>query len=616
MDERELIFLIARHLASRAREAIVGIDGRGRIILWNKGAETIFAYKEEEVKGKPFFEVIVPEEFRKRAKDSLVNFLTTGRGKRTNRITECVGIKKNGERVPLEVSVYPLKINNQWYAYGILRDISKRKEIEESLFKSLKETKKILESIGSPTFITDRDFKILEANRALVKLIGAKRDDVIGRKCYSLLCEKGKPPEDCPVLRLLNSGRHIRRERVVDIERLNKTFRISFTPLLDKDGALEKVIFIMVDITETRKVEIALRSLYKIMAEIHNERGLPELLDRVRVALGKIMNTENFFVILSEKEERLSFPYFFGEKQRQEVFNEEEELIKNTIKSRVPVFLTLEDIKKKIRGGFIKKTKLPPKVWIGVPLKIRDRVIGLMVLQSYKTEEAFTRSDVCILELISEEIALAIEIKKAQDERQKAERRLRESLNRTIEAMAIAIEKRDPYTAGHQRRVAELSVAIAREMGLSGDRIEGIRFGAMIHDIGKIQVPLEILSKPGRLTEAEYEIIKTHPEAGYEIIKEIEFPWPIDKIVLQHHERLDGSGYPAGLKDGEISLEARIVAVADVVEAMSSHRPYRPAVGVEEALKEIEKFKGKYYDPDVVDACIRIFREKGFRFSE
>ena len=186
--------------------------------------------------------------------------------------------------------------------------------------------------------------------------------------------------------------------------------------------------------------------------------------------------------------------------------------------------------------------------------------------------------------------------------------RLRETLHQTISAISRAIEARDPYTAGHQRRVADIACNIAREMGLEEHRMEGIRMGATIHDIGKIQVPSEMLVNPTNLTEMEILILREHPRVGYEILKEVSFPWPVAEIALQHHERMDGSGYPQGLSGEEILLEARIVAVADVVEAMSSPRPYRPALGMEAALHEIEEGKGTLYDPDAVEACLSLYR--------
>jgi PAS domain S-box-containing protein/putative nucleotidyltransferase with HDIG domain len=207
-------------------------------------------------------------------------------------------------------------------------------------------------------------------------------------------------------------------------------------------------------------------------------------------------------------------------------------------------------------------------------------------------------------------------------EKIKLETAVRESLEKmtrvvdeTVKALASATEKRDPYTAGHQQRVAQLACAIASQMGgLDKDRIKGIRTAAIIHDIGKLYVPAEILCKPGKLTDIEFGLLKTHPQAGFEILQEIEFPWPIARIVQQHHERMDGSGYPAGLVGDEILLEARIVGVADVVEAMSSHRPYRAGKGKKAALMEIGRQREKIYDPEVVDACLALFA-RGFNLA-
>ncbi len=202
-------------------------------------------------------------------------------------------------------------------------------------------------------------------------------------------------------------------------------------------------------------------------------------------------------------------------------------------------------------------------------------------------------------------------------ERKRMEMALRESLrtsrrlfDETVHALASAVEKRDPYTAGHQQRVSRLACAIAGEMGLPAERIDAIRSAAIVHDIGKLSIPAEILSKPGRLSEAEMALIKTHPQAGYEILAGIEFPWPIAHIVQQHHERMDGTGYPLGLEGNAISLEAKILMVADVVEAMSSFRPYRPANGIAPALAELDVHHGRYA-PEVVDACHVLFN-KGF----
>lgn len=207
------------------------------------------------------------------------------------------------------------------------------------------------------------------------------------------------------------------------------------------------------------------------------------------------------------------------------------------------------------------------------------------------------------------------ERKRREDELTTTLEKLRKGLSGTIQAMALIVETRDPYTAGHQRRSTNLARAIAMEMELPENMIDGIRMAGVIHDLGKISVPAEILSKPGKLNDLEFSLIKVHAEAGYDILKGIEFPWPIARIVLQHHERMDGSGYPRGLGGDEILLEARVLAVADVVEAMASHRPYRPAYSIDEALAEIDRQKGTTLDPDVVDACTRLLRMKGFSFE-
>ncbi|MFW6160929.1 MAG: HD domain-containing phosphohydrolase, partial [Acidobacteriota bacterium] len=197
----------------------------------------------------------------------------------------------------------------------------------------------------------------------------------------------------------------------------------------------------------------------------------------------------------------------------------------------------------------------------------------------------------------------------------KNQQKLESDMDATIKTMSKIIDARDPYTSGHQDRVAQLSVSIALELGLPREKVKGIKTASLIHDIGKIGIPTEILSKPTKLSDIEFSLIKEHPQIGYNIIKSIDFSYPVAEIILQHHEKLDGSGYPNHLKEPEIKLEAKILCVADIVEAMSSHRPYRSALGIEAALEEITKNKGILYDPKIVDVCVKLFREKGFKFE-
>jgi len=209
-----------------------------------------------------------------------------------------------------------------------------------------------------------------------------------------------------------------------------------------------------------------------------------------------------------------------------------------------------------------------------------------------------------------------IETRRSEDFLQATLDRLERSLEGTFRAMSMALELRDPYMAGHQQRVSSLAVAIAQEMNLPWEKLEGLRFAGIIHDIGKIAAPAEIMAKPSRLTKTEFQIVKDHPRIGYEMVKDIAFPWPVAHIILQHHERLDGSGYPEGLVGDAILTEARILAVADVVEALCSLRPYRPALGIEKGLEEIRKGRGLRYDTRAVDACMKLFREGRFTFRK
>jgi putative nucleotidyltransferase with HDIG domain len=230
-----------------------------------------------------------------------------------------------------------------------------------------------------------------------------------------------------------------------------------------------------------------------------------------------------------------------------------------------------------------------------------------------KSSEAFAAMPRTV-ERALREWNLLQERKRAEKNLIETNQRLSQAITATIQVLSLTVEARDPYTAGHQRRTTILAEAIAGEMGFPPEKIEGLRMAGKIHDVGKISTPSEILSKPTHLTPTEYELVKAHAQKGYEILKEVESPWPLAEIVYQHHERMNGSGYARGLKGDEIIVEARILAVADTVEAMSSHRPYRPALGIEVALEEIEKNKGVLYDPDVVAACLKLFREKGFIF--
>ena len=259
-------------------------------------------------------------------------------------------------------------------------------------------------------------------------------------------------------------------------------------------------------------------------------------------------------------------------------------------------------------GHSVQSALLAPMVYEGA-------VVGVLQLQS-RSPDAYGEEDLNLLSGLANVAAIAIRNVQLVEEARIQAARLRGAFDGIIETVSAAAEIRDPYTAGHQKRVARLAAAIAETLGLDEDTVESVRVASLVHDLGKLGIPAEILTKPSQLSNTEFEIIKTHTETAYRILRSIDFPWPIAEVVYQHHERLDGSGYPRGLRGDEVSLEARIIGVADVVEAMASHRPYRPALGLEAALEEVRANIGTRFDPAVAEACLALFEEHGFDFDE
>jgi len=287
----------------------------------------------------------------------------------------------------------------------------------------------------------------------------------------------------------------------------------------------------------------------------------------------------------------------------------------------VPIIKLQKDTKKLMNGNLNHEIAIVRKDEIGD----LSQTFNLMTLNLKKSWEKLEEYNKNLEEEVKEKTKDLTNVNKDLKldiiKRKKTEKTLNQTLKRNkklahelVDMVGRIVETRDPYTAGHQLRVSELATAIAREMKLTEDKIEGIRIASLIHDIGKISIPAEILSNPIKLNEKEYSIIKDHSQIGYDILKTIDFPWPVAQIVLQHHEKLNGSGYPQGLKSNKILLEAKIIEVADVVEAMSSHRPYRPALGIYKALEKISQNRGILYDPEVVDTCLKLFRKKKFKF--
>jgi putative nucleotidyltransferase with HDIG domain len=371
------------------------------------------------------------------------------------------------------------------------------------------------------------------------------------------------------------------------------------------------------DISVLKKAEKVQSSLYAISETANRSKNLDDLYRSIHSSITELMPAkDNFYIaLLDETNEMLNFPYFVDEYEENPGPRKlGKGLTEYVLRTKKPLLASPEVFKKLEKSGEIVSIGPPSIDWLGVPLQTNGKVIGVLAVQSYMDGVRYDEEDMNILLFISEQATMAIERMRAEKEKILSQTRAKKALEETINALASAVETRDPYTAGHQERVAKLACAIAEKMGLPQNQIEGIRMASLIHDIGKINVPAEILSRPAQLKDSEFLLIREHPKIGYEILKNIDFPWPIAQIVLQHHERMLGNGYPDGISGENILLQSKIIGIADVVEAMCSHRPYRPAKGIEQALKEILQNKGSLYDPQVVDVCFELFKKDGFSF--
>ncbi len=464
---------------------------------------------------------------------------------------------------------------------GVLRNITERKLAEDQLRSSELRYRRLFESAQDGILILDADTgRITDANPFLLNLLGYSPDDLLGKAFWEIRPFNDIAASEKAFQQLQGKG-YIRYEhppletkdgRRISVESVSNVY------LVDGSRVIQCNIR---DITQRRKAEAELEKLASIVK--HSRE----------------------FVTLTTLDGKM---VFLNEAGRQMVGIEPEEVQQLDFMQVIPDHLQ----------GKMKNELLPS-------LMERGTWEGDFQYRNLKTGKitdvramAFTVMDPeSGAPLYLANVSLDItERKQTEQQLEESFQKLKTAMEATIQAIGLTVEKRDPYTAGHQRHVTQLACAIASEMGLTGDRAEAVRIAGLLHDLGKIQIPTEILSKPGPLTRAEFALIKAHPQVGYEILIAAQFPLPVADIVLEHHERANGSGYPAGLRNGQILPEANILAVADVVEAISSHRPYRPALGVGKAMDEISQNRGILYDPDVVDACVSVLTNKGFAFKD
>jgi PAS domain S-box-containing protein len=498
-------------------------------------------------------------------------------------------------RVKIHLDLRRLQEQLEMQNKQLLQEIDIREQAEEALQESERRLYDIINFLPDAMFAINREGKVITWNRAIEEMTGVKAKDMVGKGDYEYALPFYGIRRPMLIDLVLNSdeeienkyrvfkrqGRVLRGETTVTLKEEKVEAWGKASPLYDGKGNIVGAIQTIRDITEQTQTEEFLR---------HAEAEYRGIFENAQEGIFRATSEGRFIIanqalasMLNYESPRDLMKTITDIPHQLYVNREDYETLKQMIKEYGPI--------KGFETQFYQKDGSP--LWVSINMNTHCDRDGQMLYEEGIVEDITAR-------------------KKVDEERKESLKRLRNALGATVQAMAVVVETRDPYTAGHQRRVSDLARAIATEMNLSRGRIDGIRVMGSIHDIGKISVPAEILSKPTKLTDIEFGLIKTHSFAGYDILKEIEFPWPVAEIVLQHHEKLNGFGYPRGLKGNEILPEAKIICVADVVEAMASHRPYRPALGIEKALEEIFQNRGILYDPDVVDACLRLFREKGY----
>jgi PAS domain S-box-containing protein len=489
---------------------------------------------------------------------------------------ELQGLTKTGAEFPIELSLSTWETSSGPMVSGIIRDISERKKGEALLRKSNEHFHKLFDTSKDAIVFANADGSVIDANSAACRMFGRTVEEIreVGR---SGLVDTSDPRV---VEFVKNRAKCL--GAVTDMFFLRKdgskfTGEIAGAEFTDSNGRA-KIYMIIRDITERIEAAQSLR------AAEEQFRGLVE-----QSIAGIYLLQDNKFIYVNPR-----LIQIFGYGSPEELIGRDAMLV---VAENDRMTVT-ESLRRRIEG----EVATSSYEFTGVRKDGSTVVIGV---HGARATHGGRPAIIGLMQDISEK-------RQAEEELKRSVVELERAFLSTVEVATVLSEMRDPYTAGHERRVAEIAVAIGAELGFDQRRQEGLRVAGHLHDVGKISIPSEILSKPGKLSPIEFQLIKGHAQASYDVLKTVKFPWPVAEVALQHHERVDGSGYPRGLKGEAILLESRIMAVADVIEAMSSHRPYRPGLGIDVALAEVERGRGTAYDPVVVDACLKLFREKGY----
>jgi PAS domain S-box-containing protein len=578
-----------RSILENIQEGYFEVDLAGKLTFFNDVLCNLSGYSRNELLSMQNMEYLTSESTMSLQK-------VFGEVYRTSQPSGIVGydiVTKDGKIVNAELSASIMK-DEKGKPLGfraVARNVTERKRGENALRESEEKYRLITERMSDIIWTLDSNFGVQYVSPSVSKVLGFAPEERIRQT----LLERITPESFKKVEEVIKFEVQRDRQSDVDPSRI-VTLDLEY---YHKNGS---TVWCETVISGIRDVEGNLIGFHGASRDITERKRAEEALRESKERYRELVENASDIVFLAD--ENGYFTYVNPATLRITGYGEEE-----IIGKHYKMFVRPDMFKEAITSFANQLINKIQNTYTEYPILTKD---GHEVWLGQNTQLIVENGHVIGFQVVSRDISAQ---KRAEEELRQTLDSLRKAFGATIQVMVSAVETRDPYTAGHQIRSADLARAIATEMGLPQEKINGIRMAGSIHDVGKLSIPAEILSKPTKLTNIEFSLIKEHSRKGYEILKDVESPWPLAEIVYQHHERMDGSGYPRNLKGGDILMEARIMAIADVVEAIASHRPYRPALGLNAALEEIENNKGTLYDADAADACLRLFREKGYQLE-
>jgi PAS domain S-box-containing protein len=612
----------AARLLCEVDQAVIVCGHAGTIVFWNPAAERLHGWAAAEAVGRAVIDVIPSDQSAEQAAE-IMERLVAGESWEG----ELEVRRRDGSTFTALLTRTPVQGDDGELCaiIDLSRDVSGIRATERSLASTEGQLRALMASSGDLLAVTDADAVVRFIAGPAEFLLGVAAEALIGMSLFELVRSA-----DLERARLLWSRRATTTEPMEPDDFWTERpdggwicLNLTATNHLD-DPAIGGIVVTVRDVTETRNRDSARGVITAANAALMLARSEHDLFSEICRIVVADETYHLAWVGMTDEAQALGFRVvavcgptagYLDAVERAAATDPRRGPVHGELERDKPY--VVQDVGQMPESDPLRRLLIEHghRSLALLPLRFGEGDSGALAIYSARTN-AFSDDAISVLEVLAEEIVYGIGAIRSREGHDQYRVRFEASLEAAVRAIATAAELRDPYTAGHQRRVAQLAKAIATLLEVDEDLVTGIGMAASIHDIGKLVVPAEILSKPGRLTPAEYELVKEHAQAGHDIIDHIDFPWPAAEMILQHHERLDGSGYPNGLRGEEIGLGGRIIAVADVVEAMSSHRPYRPGLGIDAALQVITDGRDTVFSPDAVDACIQLFRNYGFAFTE